>query len=263
MNCPYCLSEISEDAVVCKICTKDVYLFKPMMAKVADLEKQLSEIPNQEAYERRIAELELMLDEQEQRLTEPKSIADSILDVLLYLVVPLLLLLVAHWLVAVVYDTKMIYLRIISMALPMPFAYFLFKSRQRRLLPWFIGVALLSVTSVIGMSWITSMVDHSPVFPQNLSEWREVFEYASSIAFSYLTGMLLGGVTFASKQRHRRAARMSPFMKAIATGLGDGRLSPSNIHTIMKTLQDYGGTIVALGTTCLSIYTGLKGIIGS
>ena len=79
MNCPYCLSEISEDAVVCKICTKDVYLFKPMMAKVADLEKQLSEIPNQEAYERRIAELELMLDEQEQRLTEPKSIADSIL----------------------------------------------------------------------------------------------------------------------------------------------------------------------------------------
>jgi hypothetical protein len=33
-----------------------------MMAKVAELEKQLSEIPNQEAYEKRIAELEVMLD---------------------------------------------------------------------------------------------------------------------------------------------------------------------------------------------------------
>jgi hypothetical protein len=30
----------------------------------------------------------------------------------------------------------------------------------------------------------------------------------------------------------------------------------------MKKLQEYGGTIVALGTTVVSIYTGLKGIIG-
>jgi hypothetical protein len=30
----------------------------------------------------------------------------------------------------------------------------------------------------------------------------------------------------------------------------------------MKKLQEYGGTIVALGTTAVSIYTGLKGIIG-
>jgi hypothetical protein len=149
------------------------------------------------------------------------------------------------------------------MVLPLPFSYFLFKGRHHRLFPWFIGVTFLSVTSVIGMSWITSMVDHSPIFPQSFLEWREVFEYASSIAFSYLTGMLLGGVAFASKQRHRRAATISPFMKAVAMGLGDGRISPSNIHAIMKTLQEYGGTIVALGTTALSIYTGLKGILGS
>lgn len=263
MNCPYCLSDINEEAVVCKTCTRDLYLFKPMMAKVAYLEKQISEIPNQEAYEKRIAELELMLDENEQKLSQPKSLLGWILDIALYLAIPLLLLLLAHWLIAVVYDTKMVYLRIISMVLPLPFAYFLFKNHQHRLIPWFIGIAFLSVTSVIGMSWITSMVDASPILPQNLSEWKEVFEYAASIAFSFLTGMLLGGVAYASKQRHRRAVRISPFMKAVATGLGGGQISPSNIHSIMKTLQDYGGTIVALGTTALSIYTGLKSILGS
>jgi len=263
MNCPYCLSEVSEEAVVCKVCTRDLYLFKPMMEKVANLEKQLLEIPNQMAYEKRIAELELMLDENEQKLTKPKSFFGWTLDVLLYLVVPLMFLLLAHWLIAVVYDTKMIYLRIISMVLPLPFAFFLFKGRQHRLFPWFIGVTLLSIASVIGMSWITSLVDYSPIFPQRFSEWKEVFEYAASIAFSFLTGMLLGGVAYASKQRHRRATKVSPFMKAVATGLEDGRISTSNIHAIMKTLQDYGGTIVALGTTVLSIYTGLKSIIGS
>ena len=262
MNCPYCTSEVSEEAVVCKVCTRDLYLFKPMMDKVANLEKQLSEIPNQLAYEKRIAELELMLDESEQKLAKPKSFIGWMSDVVLYLIMPLVFLLLAHWLIAVVYDTKMIYLRIISMALPLPFAFFLFKGRQHRLLPWFIGVTFLSVASVIGMSWITSMVDQSPIFPQRFSEWKELFEYAASIAFSFLTGMLLGGVAYASKQRHRRATAISPFMKAVATGLEDGRISPSNIHAIMKTLQDYGGTIVALGTTALSIYTGLKGILG-
>jgi hypothetical protein len=263
MNCPYCLSEVSEDAVVCKLCTRDLYLFKPMMAKVADLEKQLSEIPNQEAYEKRIAELEIMLDDHEQRLSSPKTVSSWVLDIAIYLVVPLLLLLLAHWLIVVVYDTKMVYLRIISMALPLPFGYFLFKGHQHKLLPWFIGVASLSITSVIGMSWITSLVDQSPIFPQNLFEWKELIEYSASIAFSFLTGMLLGGVAYASKQRYRRKARISPFMKAVASGLGDGRISPSNIYTIMKTLQDYGATVIALGTTALSLYTGLKGIVGS
>lgn len=263
MNCPYCLSEVSEEAVVCKVCTKDLYLFKPMMAKVADLEKQLAEIPNQEAYEKRIAELEVMLDEQEQTASSSKGAVSWLSDIAVYLLIPLLLLLLAHWLIVVVYDTKMIYLRIVSMILPLPFAYFLFKGHPHKLLPWFIGTAFLSITSVIGMSWITSMVDHSPIFPQNLFEWKEVIEYSASIAFSFLTGMLLGGVAYASKQRHRRKAIISPFMKAVATGLGDGKMSPGNVYTIMKTLQDYGATVIALGTTALSLYTGLKGIIGS
>jgi len=263
MNCPYCLSEVSEEAFVCKVCSRDLYLFKPMMTKVADLEKQLSEIPNQEAYEKRIAELEVMLDEHEQAANSSKGLGGWLFDIAIYLVIPLLLLLLAHWLIVVVYDSKMIYLRIVSMALPLPFAYFLFKDHPHKLLPWFIGTAFLSITSVLGMSWITSMADHSPVFPQNLFEWKEVIEYSASIAFSFLTGMLLGGVAYAAKQRHRRKAIISPFMQAVASGLGDGKISPSNIYTIMKTLQDYGATIIALGTTALSLYTGLKGIIGN
>jgi hypothetical protein len=263
MSCPYCLSEVAEEAVVCKTCTRDFYLFKPMMARITELEKHLSEIPNQEAYEKRIAELEFMLEEQEQKLVAPKVISDWFVDIALYLVVPLLVLLLAHWLITVVYDTKMIYLRIISMALPLPFAYLLFRGHQHKVLPWFIGVVFLAGLSVIGMSWITSLVDHTPVLPQNLFEWKEVIEYSASITFSFLTGMLLGGVAYASKQRYRRTKVINPLINAVSSGFSDGRLSPSNIHAIMKALQEYGGTIVALGTTALSIYTGLKGIIGS
>lgn len=263
MHCPYCLSEVAEEATVCKVCTRDLYLFKPMMVKVAELERRLDEIPNQEAYEHRIAELQLLLDEQAQKQAEPRGLFLSALDVIVYIGIPLLLLLAAHGLISIVYDTKPLYLRLVSIALPLPFGYFLFKSAPRSLFPWFMGVLFLALASVIGMSWMTSMVDHSPIWPQNTFEWREVLEYAASIAFSFLTGMLLGGVAYASRQRHLRTALINPFLKAVVSGLGEGRISPTSLHGMMKTLQEYGGTIVALGTTAVSIYTGLKGIIGS
>ena len=262
MNCPYCLSEVSEEAYVCKTCSRDLYLLKPMMAKIVDLEEKLAAIPSPELYELRIAELEHTVDTQAQKLVK-RSPLSWLSDIALYLVVPLLLLLLAHWLIAVVYDTKMIYLRIISMVLPLPFAYALFNKHAHKLLPWFIGVIFLAIASVIGMSWITSLVDHSPVWPQNLFEWKEVLEYSASIAFSFLTGMLLGGVSYAAKQRARRAGLAASMMKVAALNFQDGGASLKNIHGLMKTLQEYGGTVVALGTTAVSIYTGLKGIIGS
>ena len=263
MHCPYCLSEVDAEAAVCRVCTRDLYLFRPMMAKVAELEKQLDEIPNQEAYEHRIAELQLLLDEQAQKQAEPRGLVLSMVDVLLYIGIPLLLLLVAHGLITIVYDTKPIYLRLISILLPLPFGYFLFKGAPRKLFPWFMGVVFLAISSVIGMSWMTTMVDGSPIWPQNTYEWREVLEYSASIAFSFLTGMLLGGVAYASKQRQMRTALLNPFLKAVVNGLGDGHISPMSLRDMMKTLQEYGGSIVALGTTAVSIYTGLKGIIGS
>jgi hypothetical protein len=260
MNCPYCLSEVSEEAHVCKTCSRDLYLFKPMMAKIASLEGQLAAIPSQEVSELRIAQLEYLLEEQNQQLTNRPLFAWA-KDIALYLIVPLLLLLLAHWLIVIVYDTKMVYLRIISMILPLPFAYFLFKSHAHKLFPWFIGVVFLAISSVIGMSWITSLVDRTPIWPQNFFEWREVLEYSASIAFSFLTGMLLGGVAYAGKQRRRQAGIMNALIKVASTQSAVG-VSIQGVHGLMKSLQDYGGTVVALGTTAVSIYTGLKGIIG-
>ena len=261
MNCPYCLSEVSEEAHVCKTCSRDLYLLKPMMAKIASLEGQLAAIPSQEVNELRIAQLEYLLEEQNQQLTN-RSLFAWVKDIALYLIVPLLLLLLAHWLIVIVYDTKMIYLRIISMILPLPFAYFLFKSHAHKLFPWFVGVVFLAISSVIGMSWITSLVDRTPIWPQNFFEWKEVLEYSASIAFSFLTGMLLGGVAYAGKQRRRQAGIMNALIKVASTQSAGG-VSIQGVHGLMKSLQDYGGTVVALGTTAVSIYTGLKGIIGS
>ena len=38
MQCPYCLSEVSKDAFVCKACARDIYMFKELLVKIDELE---------------------------------------------------------------------------------------------------------------------------------------------------------------------------------------------------------------------------------
>jgi hypothetical protein len=221
--------------VVCKTCTRDLYLFKPMMARIAELETQVNELSSRQT----IGE---QADELVERGTEAINRATANLgnfsgDVARFILAPLILLLIAHALITVVYDLNVVYLRLISMALPLPFGFWLFRDEPRTLLPWFIGTAFLAVASVLGMSAIIGLVDQTPILPRNAFEWRELLEYSASIAFSFLTGMLISRVT-------------------------GGKVNPDNLHALSSNFKTIGGSIAAVLTTIVSIYTGLKGVTG-
>jgi hypothetical protein len=42
VRCPYCVSEIADEALACPRCTRDLYLFKPLLAKIDELEKAVA-----------------------------------------------------------------------------------------------------------------------------------------------------------------------------------------------------------------------------
>ncbi len=107
------------------------------------------------------------------------------------------------------------------------------------------------------MSAVTGWIDHTPVMPQSLVEWREFLEYAASITLSFLTGMLLGGVA-----RHRVmrfvSKKNSPFLSVIMSRFSKGGSSTSDMREKMQKIEEVGGGLIAAGTTAMSIYTGLK-----
>jgi len=69
--------------------------------------------------------------------------------------------------------------------------------------------------------------------------------------------MLLGGMAYHRAHRVSRS-KDAPFLTALVTGLTKGKSSPKDIHETIKKLEEMGGSLVAAGTTAMSIYTGLK-----
>jgi len=260
MKCPYCTSLIEDESLVCKVCHRDLYLFKPLTEKIRTLEEKISSQEDTAHLQTRIDELEYLLELAHENLNKQSgTFFRFVFNLAQFIFIPLALLLVGHALITVVYDLPLIYLRLISIVLPLPFGFWLFKSQSRSLLPWFISAALLAGFSVIGMSAITGWVDHTPVMPQNMLEWKEFLEYASSIAFSFLTGMLIGGIAYHRVHRPKQSGH--PLVKLLVTQFGEGKLSADAIQQIIKKLEGFGSTAMALSATGMSVYTGLKGLI--
>ena len=120
MHCPYCISDINDEAVVCPVCRRDLYLFKPLLARIEALEKQVA-AQDGVATELRRAPDRADTGEDVSTLEDEPAVFPGIAEWLSYWLTPLALLLLAHGLIVIVYDLNTIYLRVVSLLIPLPF----------------------------------------------------------------------------------------------------------------------------------------------
>ncbi len=127
----------------------------------------------------------------------------------LYVLIPVLLLLVAHSVVTIVLDVSQLWLRLASLIVPLLFGFSSFPLHKVR-----IGVAALlafltAALSVLGMLAVTGLHDHVPILPGPWVEWREVLEYSSSIFLAFICGNTIGLIVFDDAAAYAGARRQA------------------------------------------------------
>ena len=282
MRCPYCVSEIADEALACPRCARDLYLFKPLLEKIGQLEKTIAEQAKAAAAnsEARIAALEqeLAAIKAERAQAIPVQVAAEVVAelaqspaasagtppgyaaaVVQSLIPTLLLLVLAHWVMLFIYDFKPLYLRVATILIPVPFGFLLAPQFPDEFRKSVLAAAALAFAGVISMLAVTSFIDKVPLLPQDLRDLRETLEYVLSIALVFVTGLLLGEYHARRKLAELKANRMVLLLARAFVPNEEGKLG---IEKAVKKLNKLQEAVTPAATGAASVYAGIKAFLG-
>lgn len=252
MQCPYCTTEISDNALACPHCAHDLYLFKPLLRKIEALEARVAELEKVPQLNAATAQA----DPFEPAAAPAPSTTLAVWAT--YWLAPLLILLLAHFTITVAYDLKTVYLRIASLLIPFPFAFYLMRAR-RHFGSWSAAAFALGAVAAWGMSAVIALVDGIPVLPQDAREWREFIEYAASMGLAYLAGMILGAHMRTRKENAERQA--GELTIQLARLITSGSQSAEKLNATIGKLRELSNSLTVAATSAAAAYAGLKGFI--
>jgi hypothetical protein len=267
MQCPYCAEDILDAAIVCPYCRHDLAPSRHLIDENKALHEEVTQL-RAEIASMRAENARAISDAQAAAQRQAAPLSTLIGDLVKFALVPIALLLFAHFLIILSWDKPTVYLRIVSILLPVPFGFFLVRNAKRSL-AWAATIgALVSVVAIYGMSLAVALHDGGSVLPSSTQEWTETVQYFISIALAFLTGGLLAAALSNAPplgspgKTALVAAKIAPFLAPKGRKLIKGK-NARTLAMIERALgaQKIVAGVVAAATTAGSIYTGVMSVL--
>ena len=253
MECPFCSETIRDEAIACKHCSRDLRVVRPMLVEIDEIVAELDKL------RRDLDRVNATLDRYKNPLRYFATHA------VLYVLIPSLLLVIAHILVTIVFNISPLTLRIASVLIPILFGFIAFPLHKVAMNSALALGFLTAAVSVMAMLTVTGVHDNVPILPEVWIEWREVFEYGSSILLAFVSGNILGVLIFQVMPRiltqgGKPNALAFRVARLLGQHVGDEQLR-RRARLIQNLIQTAGPLIGVAATAIGSLYAGLKGIM--
>ena len=245
------------------MCRRDIQLLKSLLARIQELEARIA---NQDEllvqHQAPSGDIETIAAAAQAPLVESLSATPTRSALFVSWVLPLILLLMAHGLIVVILDLNVLYLRVVSLLVPLPFSLLLTARAKQPLWALATMTVVLSMLAVLGMSALTATLDGTPILPNGLREWREFLEYAASIGLSYITGAIIGHALWVRQHVGLKLEQVRGVALKIAQVLSSGQAGAEKLQAVANRAKEISTVLAATGTTVASTYLGLKGLLG-
>jgi len=267
MRCPYCISEIDDLALACPHCARDLYLFKPLLEKINQLEKAVAA-----GAETRIAALEAEVAALKQATASAAPVQNTVesgeaegarpdyaLALLKTLLPAFALLVAAHGVLLFVFDVKPLILRVATLLIPMPFGFLLASHFAGRFWKSTGAGFVVALAAVWAMLAVTATIDKVPVLPQDARDLRETAEYVLGIGLAFAAGVMVGEFLPAFKEKGSPPHRVLLLVARAVTPDEDGKLG---IEKAGKKIDKLMKVAAPAATAAASLYAGIKSFFG-